>query len=102
MERRTFLGLVSKIVMGAALTPAELDVIAVAPASTPVPNNVGRSDVAGVRTLTAALRAYDAAHGGGACRDAILAHTAWAESLLHASCTDDVRRELLSAVARRR
>jgi tetratricopeptide (TPR) repeat protein len=99
MERRTFLGLVSKIVMGAALTPAELDVIAVGPGHTPIPGHIGATDVSQLRTLTAALRAYDAAHGGGSCRDAILAHTNWAESLLNASCADDVRRQLLSAVA---
>ncbi|ONI89987.1 hypothetical protein ALI22I_13795 [Saccharothrix sp. ALI-22-I] len=52
-----------------------------------------------MRALTAALRSYDAAHGGGSCRDAILAHTHWAESMLHSSATDDVRTSLLSAIA---
>lgn len=99
MERRTFLGLVSKIVMGAALTPAELDLLAVAPQHTPTPHRVGNTDVTQLRVLTGALRAYDAAHGGGSCRDAILAHTQWAESLLTASSSDDVRPCLLSAVA---
>lgn len=99
MERRTFLGLVSKIVMGAALTPAELDLLAVAPQHTPTPHRVGDTDVTQLRILTGALRAYDAAHGGGSCRDAILAHTQWAESLLTAACSDDVRLRLLSAVA---
>ncbi|MFD1047658.1 helix-turn-helix domain-containing protein, partial [Kibdelosporangium lantanae] len=99
MERRTFLGLVSKLVMGAALTPAELDVIATAPGHTPVPTHVGATDVAQVQTMTKALRAYDAQHGGGSCRDAILAHTQWATSLLNATCTDHVRQQLLAAVA---
>ncbi|SHG80679.1 helix-turn-helix domain-containing protein [Streptoalloteichus hindustanus] len=99
MERRTFLGIVSKIVMGAALTPTELDLLAVAPFHTPVPNRVGQTEITQLRALTKALRAYDAAHGGGSCRDAILAHTHWAGSLLNASCADDVRPALLSAVA---
>lgn len=99
MERRDFLGLVSKIVMGAALTPTELDLLAVAPAHTPVPDRVGLTEVNWLRALTAALRSYDATHGGGSCREAILAHTHWAESLLHATCSDGVRPHLLSAVA---
>src|SRR4051812_10368422 len=99
MERRTFLGLVSKIVMGAALTPAELALIAAAPAQTSVPHHVGNTEVTQLQALTSTLRAHDAAHGGGSCRDAILAHTEWAESLLAASCSDEVRPRLLSAVA---
>lgn len=99
MERRAFLGLVSKIVMGAALTPAELDSIAAAPGHTPVPDRVTDSEVEKVRALTKALRVYDAAHGGGSCRDAILAHTQWAESLRNANVPDRVFPELLSAIA---
>lgn len=99
MERRTFLGLASKIVMGAALTPAELDTITVAPRYTPVPHHIGAIEVSQLRVLTSALRAYDAAHGGGSCRDAILAHTHWAESLLTASCPDAIQPNLLGAVA---
>ncbi|WP_143174314.1 helix-turn-helix domain-containing protein [Streptoalloteichus hindustanus] len=98
MERRGFLGLVSKIVMGASLTSSELDLLAVAPGHTPAPDRVGAAEVDQVKSLTAALRAYDVAHGGGSCRDAILAHTQWAESLLHA-CPDALRPRLLSAVA---
>lgn len=99
LERRGFLGLISKIVMGAVLTQPEVDLLAVGPDTTPVPNRVGATDVVQVRALTAALRSYDAAHGGGSCRDAILAHTHWAQSLLHASATDAVRTSLLSAIA---
>lgn len=99
MERRTFLGLISKIVMGAALTPAELALIAAAPATTPVPSQIADTEVTQVQALTAALRAYDAAHGGGSCRDAILAHAERAEALLNASCPAQVRPHLLSAVA---
>ncbi|MCP2257224.1 hypothetical protein LX15_000909 [Streptoalloteichus tenebrarius] len=99
MERRTFLGIVSKIVMGAALSPTERDLLAVAPFHTPVPARVSWTEVTQLRALTKALRAYDAAHGGGSCRDVILAHTHWAGALLNASCPDEVRPALLSAVA---
>lgn len=99
MERRTFLGLVSKIVMGAALTPAELSLIATVPAQASVPRHVSETEVGQLRTLTGVLRAFDAAHGAGSCRDAILAHTQWAESLLTATCADDIRPGLLSSVA---
>jgi transcriptional regulator with XRE-family HTH domain/tetratricopeptide (TPR) repeat protein len=98
MERRMFLGLVSKIVMGAGLTAAEIDLITVHPQTTPVPQRVGATEVAELRTLTEALRSYDAAHGGGSCRDAIVAHTGWAEAMLNADMTDTVRADLLSAV----
>jgi tetratricopeptide (TPR) repeat protein len=100
MERRTFLGLVSKIVMGAALTPAEISLIAAAPATASrVPRQIGPTEVAQLQALTGVLRAYDAAHGGGACRDAILAHTRRAEALLTATGSDDLRPQMLSAVA---
>jgi tetratricopeptide (TPR) repeat protein/transcriptional regulator with XRE-family HTH domain len=98
MERRMFLGLVSKIVMGAGLTAAEIDLITVTPHATPAPTRVGALEVAHLRTLTEGLRAYDAAHGGGSCRDAILAHTRWAEALLEAAMPEHVRPELLAAV----
>lgn len=99
MERRTFLGLISKIVMGAALTPAELSIIAAAPAAADVPRHVSATEVTQLQVLTTTLRAYDAEHGGGSCRDAIMAHTQRAEMLLTASCPDDLRPHLLSAVA---
>jgi transcriptional regulator with XRE-family HTH domain len=99
MERRTLLGVVSKIVMGAMLTATELDLIATAPRDTPVPRQVGNTEVTQLRVLTSALRTHDAAYGGGSCRDAILGHTQRAESLLTAACSDEVRPDLLSAVA---
>ncbi|OLF13197.1 hypothetical protein BLA60_06685 [Actinophytocola xinjiangensis] len=102
MERRTFLGLVSKIVMGATLTAAELNQIAIAPRETPVPQRIGEAEVTQLRAFTRALRTHDAAHGAGSCRDAILAHTHWAQSLLTADYTDQVRPDLLSAVAEAR
>lgn len=99
MERRTFLGLVSKIVMGATLTAAELNLITAAPRETPVPQRVGEAEVTQLRAFTRALRIHDAAHGAGSCREAILAHTQWAKALLTADYSDRVRSDLLAAVA---
>jgi tetratricopeptide (TPR) repeat protein/transcriptional regulator with XRE-family HTH domain len=99
MERRTFLGLVSKIVMGATLTATEWDHIATTPHDTPVPHQVGASEISQLRAVTGVLRVHDAAHGAGSCRDAIIAHTRWAESLLTAEHSDQIRPQLLSAVA---
>nr|WP_042188033.1 hypothetical protein [Kibdelosporangium sp. MJ126-NF4]CEL17613.1 Putative regulatory protein [Kibdelosporangium sp. MJ126-NF4]CTQ91159.1 regulator [Kibdelosporangium sp. MJ126-NF4] len=99
MQRRDFLGLISKIVMGAALTPAEVALLAGDPHPTPVPQRVGATDVDRLRALTSGLRAYDVEHGGGACRDAVLAQMRWAESLKSASYSDDVRGSLFNAVA---
>lgn len=99
MERRNFLGLVSKIVMGATLTAAEIDLLAAAPRDTAVPRQVGNVEITQLRVFTSVLRNHDAAHGGGSCRDAILAHTRWAESLLTAECSDTARPDLLAAIA---
>jgi hypothetical protein len=62
--------------------------------STPVPQRVGISDVEQIERVTAALRALDYRHGGGACRDAVLAQTRWVSRLADADATDAVRRRL--------
>ena len=99
MERRTFLGVVSKIVMGAALTTAELDLISTVPRDTPIPRRVGDTEITQLQVVTRALRVHDATHGGGSCREAILGHAQWAESLLSASCSDVARPRLLAELA---
>lgn len=99
MDRRKFLGAISKLAVGAALTPAEIDFITVAPRPLPTPSRVALSDVASLRTLTKQLRAHDAANGGGSCQGAILAQVHWANSLLHSNYTDTVGADLMSAVA---
>jgi hypothetical protein len=62
--------------------------------STPVPQRVGVGDVEQIERVTAALRALDYRHGGGACRDAVLAQTRWVSRLVDADATDAVRRRL--------
>jgi transcriptional regulator with XRE-family HTH domain len=65
----------------------------------PAPDHVGLGDVARLESVTAQLRATDYAHGGGACRDAVLAQLAWAQQLLNAQVGENASRALHVAVA---
>jgi transcriptional regulator with XRE-family HTH domain len=65
----------------------------------PGPARIGMVDVEHVQALTAAMRAVDYAHGGGACRDAIAAQVRWSQQLLLADASDETRRGLLVALA---
>ena len=63
------------------------------------PERVGRSDVGRLTDLTSRLRAIDHEHGGGACRDAVLAQVGWAQRMLRAQVAPDAEHELHLAVA---
>ena len=63
------------------------------------PERVGRGDVSRLMNLTGQLRAIDHEHGGGACRDAVLAQVGWAQRMLRAQVAADAERELHLAVA---
>lgn len=65
----------------------------------PAPRRIGAADVEHVLTLTASMRQIDYAHGGGACRDAVAAQARWAEQLLDADCSAEVRIQLLTALS---
>ncbi|MFX0574634.1 helix-turn-helix transcriptional regulator [Nocardia nepalensis] len=67
--------------------------------SMPAPTHVGTFDVENINSITAAMRAVDYRHGGGACRDAVAAQVRWAQQLLGAECADTTRRQLLLALA---
>lgn len=56
---------------------------------TPVPSRVGRADIEQIEHVTAALRAADYLHGGGACREAAAAQTRWVTRLLNVPADDD-------------
>lgn len=99
MHRRDFLALVSQIVMGAGISTAELDILAMPPRPLSPPHRIGATEITQLRDVTARLRGADAAHGGGIVHEPILAHLRWAESLLHAHYRDAHRDELFSAVA---
>lgn len=61
---------------------------------TPVPQRIGESDVAQLEAITRSLRATDYQHGGGACRDAVIAQAAWAQRFLGAEYSESVGRRL--------
>ncbi|MFF7941570.1 helix-turn-helix domain-containing protein [Nocardia gamkensis] len=65
----------------------------------PAPTRIGQSDVDRIRALTAAMRAIDYRHGGGACRDAIAAQVRWSQQLLNAEGRDQTKAQLRSALA---
>jgi tetratricopeptide (TPR) repeat protein len=60
---------------------------------------VGVRDVEQLEAITVALRGLDHGHGGGACREAVVAQTRWVHQLLHADAADVVRHRLLLASA---
>lgn len=63
------------------------------------PSHLGMSDVARLENVTSQLRALDYAHGGGSCRDAVLAQVGWAQQMLRATVSDEVARPLHIAIA---
>lgn len=67
--------------------------------TSPVPARVGLADVEQVEAVTRVMRTLDYRFGGGACRDAVVAQTAWAQQLLAADHTDEVGARLRVAVA---
>ncbi|MET7951074.1 helix-turn-helix transcriptional regulator [Micromonospora sp. NPDC005324] len=69
------------------------------PQPTPIPRRIGETDVAHLLGVTQIMRAMDYRHGGGACRDAVLAQVSWATRLLQSSCTSEVSRNLFRALA---
>lgn len=66
---------------------------------TPAPDRIGMSDVKQVEASTKALRALDYRHGGGACRDAVVAQLSWSQRLIPATASDVVRQSLFRALA---
>jgi len=56
-------------------------------------------DVARLESITHGLRALDYQHGGGSCRDAVVAQVQWAQRWLRADYGDSVGRRLHLALA---
>jgi transcriptional regulator with XRE-family HTH domain len=89
----------AEVAVGMDAGPAALRWTAPREAGTPLPSRVTRGDVDQIEAITAALRGLDYGHGGGACREAVVAQTRWVHSLLSAEAADDVRHRLLLASA---
>jgi transcriptional regulator with XRE-family HTH domain len=89
----------AEVAVGMQGGPAALRWAAPHEAGTPIPQRVGARDVEQLEAITAALRGLDHGHGGGTCREAVVAQTRWVHQLLHADAADDVRHRLLLASA---
>ena len=89
----------AEVAVGMDGGPAALRWTAPVETSTPLPQRVGVRDVAQIEAITVALRGLDYGHGGGACREAVVAQSRWVHQLLHAQANDDVRHRLVLASA---
>ncbi|RLK61413.1 helix-turn-helix domain-containing protein [Actinokineospora cianjurensis] len=98
-DRREFMGLLAKVAMGAAVTGADLALLANPAVATPVPSRVGATEVSQLRELTRVLWAQERQLGGGAVRDAVIAQLAWARGLLRGTHTDEVDAQLRVVLA---
>ena len=66
---------------------------------TPAPMRIGMTDVQQIQAATKALRDLDYRYGGGTCRDAVVAQLSWAQQLLDANASDQVKRKLYVSLA---
>lgn len=98
-EIRAALKHAAEVMMGTSLPETTRWWQPLTEARTPVPDRIGDPDVANLEHLTRVLRAVDYQNGGGACREAVIAQTAYARAMMHSDCTDDVRRRIQLAVA---
>ena len=57
------------------------------------------ADVLRLESVTSGMRALDYQHGGGVCRDAVVAQVRWAHELLRTDHSDEVGRRLYQALA---
>ena len=99
VKRRKFLSHAAAVTMGAAVFGAEESSWVPASAQTPAPTRIGMTDVQQIQAATKALRDLDYRYGGGTCRDAVVAQLSWAQQLLEARATEQVRRQLYLAWA---
>ncbi|WP_249124358.1 helix-turn-helix domain-containing protein [Saccharopolyspora erythraea] len=99
VKRRKFLSHAAAVTMGAAVFGAEESNWVPASAQTPAPARIGMTDVQQIQAATKALRDLDYRYGGGTCRDAVVAQLSWAQQLLEATATDQVRRKLFVSLA---
>lgn len=98
-EVRHLLSHAANVTMGASVDDVAKWWQPVERAATPVPSHVGTCEIEQIEAITSVMHALDRRHGGGACRNAIVAHAAWAQQLLTADYTDDVGHRLHLALA---
>jgi transcriptional regulator with XRE-family HTH domain/tetratricopeptide (TPR) repeat protein len=98
VKRRNLLAHGAAVLFGTAGLGGDRGQWLPSPAPTPAPSRIGLTDVKQVEAATRAMRSLDYQFGGGACRDAVVAQLSWAQRLLGASSTDEVRLRLFRAL----
>jgi transcriptional regulator with XRE-family HTH domain len=98
-EVRQLLSHAANVTMGAAVHDVAKWWQPVERITTPVPDCIGTCDIEQIEAITGVMRALDYRHGGGACRNAIVAQVAWAQQLLASEYTDEVGHRLHLALA---
>ncbi len=98
VKRRRLLAHGAAVMFGTAVLGADRGQWLPSPAQTPAPSRIGMTDVRQVEAATKAMRALDYRFGGGACRDAVIAQLSWAQRLLGASGSEEVRQSLFRAL----
>lgn len=96
---RRLLAHAAQVTIGATVGDAEEWAEPLPPTETPVPYRIGMADVEQIEAVTRTLRALDYRHGGGVCRDAVVAQLTWSQRLLRATCPESVTLRLHQALA---
>jgi hypothetical protein len=65
---------------------------------TPIPTRVGATEIEQTRTAKRVFQSWSLTYGGGLARDAVMGQLRWSVGLLEATCPDQLRPGLLSAV----
>ncbi|MDR7301943.1 helix-turn-helix transcriptional regulator [Haloactinomyces albus] len=99
VKRRKFLSHAAAVAMGASVFGAEEGGWLPSSVQTPAPSRIGMADVQQIQAATKALRDLDYRYGGGTCRDAVIAQLSWAQQLLGADASDQVRQKLFVSLA---
>jgi transcriptional regulator with XRE-family HTH domain len=98
-DARQLLARVAEVTIGAAVLDPGGWSQPFAQCLAPVPDRVGMPDVIRLESITRGFKELDAQHGGGSCRDAVVAQAQWAQQLLRANYTEEVSRALHAALA---
>ncbi|MDQ1249115.1 MAG: helix-turn-helix protein [Actinomycetota bacterium] len=93
-EVRALLAHAAEVTMGVSEPGSEQRWADSADVETPLPSRVSRMDAEQIEDITAALRATDYFHGGGACREAASAQTRWVTRLLAVPAPEDITQRL--------
>ncbi|GAB3286360.1 helix-turn-helix domain-containing protein [Parasphingorhabdus pacifica] len=99
VKRRKFLSHAAAVTMGAAVFGEEGTSWVPSSVQTPAPVRIGMTDVQQIQAATKALRDLDYRYGGGTCRDAVVAQLSWAQQLLDAGASEQVKRKLFVSLA---